>query len=347
MTISPVLSDSHTGATKPKETPAIPVVVAEVVRGQMQTQVWYSGSAESRDVANLSTESEGRIVDVAEIGTQIKLGDVVARLDDSLLNQSLNEAQANIESMSARVVFLERETERLQKLMKNSNAAVSRYEEMRAELKVARAERVAARARAEHEREMVHRMKITAPFDGVVKQRYAELGEWAGKGDPILRFIGVERMEIHVGVSKKALAHVKIGDVLTILAQQQEFPATVRVVLPVADLETRLFELRLDIEPRAALLPGQLVRVSVPLSATRDALIIPEDALVIRGDGISVFVINDKMIARRIPVRTGLSHNAYVEVIGSIEAGQKIVVRGGERLREGLKVRFIDNQASS
>ena len=326
------------GAMKP---PAPPVVVAEVTRDRLQAQLWHSGSIESRDEAALSAESDGRMVLIAEVGDRLAPGAPVARLDDTLLSQDWSVQLAEIESQKARIRFLERETGRLAKLTKSNNAALSLYEERRSEWEVAKAALAAARAHAARAEELVRRMTIAAPFAGVVKTRAVEVGEWVKQGDMVASFVGTGRLEVRVGVPAKALAYIARGETLTVNVEGRKNPAVVRAIVPAASGETRLFDLRLDIAATAAL-PGQLVRVGVPVGTARDALLVPEDALVIRESGIGVFVVGDDMVARRVDVQTGLSSDARIEVFGNLREGQKVVIRGGERLRAGTAVRFID-----
>ena len=330
----------HSGATK-KAPPAPPVVVAEVESGGVQAKLWYSGGLQSRDEADLAAESEGLVVEVAEIGERVEAGAVVVRLDDTLLSEELRAERANITGHAARLEFLERDTARLGQLIKNNTAALSRYEERQSEFRMASAEHAASQARARRIQELIHRMTVVAPYAGVVQRRHVEVGEWAGKGDALLGFVGSERLEVRVGVAAHVLSHIRVGDAMTVKVDDVDYSATLRAIVAAADHDTRLFELRLDM-PAHIGLPGRLVSVAVPVETKRDAVFVPEDALVIRGDSVKVFIVGKDMAARAVPVVPGLSSGARIEVVGDLQAGQKVVVRGGERLRDGVKVRFVE-----
>lgn len=338
-----VAAQNWSGATRQKP-PATPVSVAEVERGEIQTQLWHSGGLRSRDEANLAAEFGGAIVEMRSTGDTVAKGGVVVRMDTALLEQDLNVELANIKSHAARIEFLDRETARLRQLIQNNNAAVSRYEERLAELRMTRAAKSASQARAERTREMIRRMTIVAPYTGIVRRRHAEVGEWVDKGKMLVDFVGLERLEVSVAVTAQALPHIEIGDILTTKIDKVDHSATVRAIVAAAD-DTRLFGLRLDVDSDIGL-AGQMAHVSVPISSPREALLVPEDALVIRGDGVKVFIVSDEMIARGVPVRVGLSRAARIEVIGDLEVGQKVVVRGAERLRDGMEVRFIETPKS-
>jgi hypothetical protein len=83
---------------------------------------------------------------------------------------------------------------------------------------------------------------------------------------------------------------------------------------------------------------GQGVRIAIPTAASRPATVIPRDALVLRRDGTTVFRILDDNTAERIAVETGMAEGDFIEVIGDIQPGDAVVIRGGERLRAGQEV---------
>lgn len=323
-----------------KGPPAMPVQVAEVTSGTLQARLWYSGFLAGRDRAALPAETPGRMLEMPEIGARFARGETIARLDDALQQQELLEHEANAAAQKARIAYLERETARLSKLVKNNNAALSLYEQTRAELGATRGARDAALARAARAREVIRRMRIVAPFDGVVGARQVEAGEWVKEGDPVVDFTGTGRLEIRVQVAARVLPHLALGKRLQFRLDEQTHEATLRALAPVGDAESRLFDLRLDV-PADVGLPGRMVRVGAPAESPRGALLVPEDALVIRSEGAGVFVIDDAMRARRVAVRTGLSDGGLIEAAGELRAGDKVVVRGGERLRDGVPVRIV------
>ena len=325
--------------------PAMPVVVGAVTESEVQGRVWHSGNLQSRNEATMASESDGNIVAIAEVGMHFDAGGVMVQLDDTLLKHTLDEHLAEIKNHKARIGFLTRELGRLAQLVKQKNISVNEFEQAQSGLDSARAMLKAATARAGLLQEKIRRMQIKAPFDGVVRTRHASKGEWVKAGDPVVELVGLQPLEIVVRVPANELRFVRHGGVLEVrsdAAQARNHALTqaiVRAVVPVGDEQSRLFELRLDPQGNVGL-PGQLVRVAVPVSPLQNKLTVPEDALVIRGDGISVFRVDDSMVAQRVPVRAGASYGGRVEVNGSLQPGDKVVIRGGERLRNGMPVRL-------
>jgi len=86
---------------------------------------------------------------------------------------------------------------------------------------------------------------------------------------------------------------------------------------------------------------GQTVRVTIPTADVREVLAVPRDALVLRGTGTSVFVVDEENNARRVNVAVGIGSENMIEVKGPIQPGDRVVIRGNERLREGQAIEVI------
>ena len=321
--------------------PVPPVVTASIVRGKVQSTLQFSGTLVSLNEARLSAEAEGRVIGVADVGTRFFKDEVIAWLDDTLMQQVLVENQAEVQSRKERLRFLQNEVRRLQKLAKSNNAAISLLEETQANLGVTRSELAAASARVAQTREKIRRLRIAAPFAGVISEVYTETGEWLSVGDSIVDLVDTEALEVETHVSANVLAHISVGDLIEVKTGNGVYKTRLQVIVPVGDRMSRLFELRLT--PNETIgPPGLAVQVFLPVTSSRDGLLAPEDALIIRRDGVSVFRIEADMTASRVPVRVGLSaRNGLVEIIGDLEAGNRVVIRGGERLRDGSTVRVV------
>jgi hypothetical protein len=113
----------------------------------------------------------------------------------------------------------------------------------------------------------------------------------------------------------------------------------------VGDALSRLYEVRLEFSG-SEWMSGHAVRVAIPVDTTRKVVAVPRDALVIREDGVSVFRIIDGETAELVPVNTGISNENLIEVKGSINPGDQIVVRGNERLQPGQKVIIQQRQVA-
>ena len=316
--------------------PAPPVVVTTAVATRLAPIAWYPGSVISRNQARLAAEEEGRLEWVAEIGARIAAGEPVARLDDTLLEQELLAAQAQMASERARMAFLEKDVERLRRLAKTNIATQSQLDQAVSNLGVSRSEQAANAARAELIQERLRRTVTYAPFDGVVTERLQQAGEWAESGETLLRLVDVNALEVQTWVPVDALRFIAPGSELPLRNGDDEARGEVRMIVPVGDDRSRLYELRMT-APTGRWPVGQTLRVAIPSAAAREVVAVPRDALVLRREGTTVFRIGSGDIAEAVRVETGIADGDLIEVSG-IAAGDRVVVRGGERLRPGQTV---------
>ena len=324
------------GAQDGKGPPPAPVVVTEAESRTLAPVTWYPGTVISRNQARVSAEVPGRLEWVAEIGAVIAEGETVARLDDVLFRQSLAENEAAVAREQARLTYLDAQVERLETLVTQNTGTRSRLDEAIAERDISRSELRAVRARLALTRERLERTRIKAPFGGIVTTRFRHGGEWAQSGEAVVRLVDSESLEVQTWVPVAALAYVRKGGELALEANPSRASGTVRAIVPVGDNQSRLYELRLQISDESWPV-GQDVRVAIPTAAARAVTAVPRDALVLRRDGTAVYRIGEDGIAERVPVSTGIAEGALIEVDG-VSPGDRVVIRGGERLRPGQAV---------
>ena len=320
--------------------PPAPVAVAVAESRMLAPVSWYPGTVISRNRARVAAEVDGRLEWVAEVGAAIAEGEVVARIDDALLRQSLVENEAAVARERAHLTFLDAQVERMERLVTQNTATRSRLEEAVAERDISRSELRAARARVALTTERLERTRIEAPFGGIVTERVRQGGEWANSGDAVVRIVDAGALEVQTWIPVAALAFVGEGSELALEAGPGRTSATVRTIVPVGDNRSRLYELRLGVE--AGSWPvGRDVRVAVPTAAARAVVAIPRDALVLRRDGVAVYRVDDEGLADRVAVTPGIAQDELIEVDG-IASGDRVVIRGGERLRPGQPVRVVN-----
>ena len=322
-----------------KGPPPAPVVVATAESRMLAPVTWYPGTVISRNQARLAAEMDGRLVRVAEVGAVIAQGEVVAQLDDTLLRQSLAENEAAVARERARLTYLDAQVERLETLVAQKTATRSRLDEAVAQRDVTRSELRAVRARAALTRERLERTRIRAPFGGVVTERLRRSGEWAKSGETVVRLVDAGSIEVQLWIPVAALSFVREGSELALESGPRKTVGAVRSIVPVGDNRSRLYEIRLRIDG-APWPVGQDVRVAVPTADARVVVTIPRDALVLRRDGAAVYRVGEDGLAERVAVTTGIGQGELIEVDG-IAPGDRVVVRGGERLRPGQAVKVV------
>ncbi|MGY6631275.1 MAG: efflux RND transporter periplasmic adaptor subunit [Wenzhouxiangella sp.] len=314
------------------------VEIGEARLTAMSPTMQVAGTVVSRSDAFLSAEVEGRLIRVADVGTRVAEGEVVAVIEDTGLRLRAQELAAEVARARARLNFLEAELSRFERLAETNLAAVSQIEQTRSERDVAASDLAVVGSRLSQVEDQLERTRITAPFPGVIAERTAQAGERVASGTRVVRMVNPDHLEVVARAPLNYYRYVRPGDELALRVGLDEIlSAEVRTLVSVGDESRHVFEIRLDLD-NAFLPVGQTVRVTIPTADVREVLAVPRDALVLRGDGIAVFVVDDENKAQRIRVTTGIGEGEWIEVRGPIQPGDKVVTRGNERLRPGQDV---------
>lgn len=320
-----------------------PVVVSVAAERLLAPVTPYPGTVISRNHARLAAEVEGRLEWVADIGVVVRKGEIVARLDQVLLEQNLLADQAAVNRERARLKYQSAEVNRLSPLVKTQSVPQSQLDEAVSNRAMTEAEIAAGQAHVALTRERLARTTLRAPFDGVITERILQAGEWAESGAAVARLVDTSSLEVQTWVPVKALKFVHQGSTLTLVGNPSNGVGTVRTIVPVGDNRSRLYEVRLTIDGDRWPV-GADVRVAVPSAEARKVLTVPRDALVLRRDGTTVYRIDAEGLAQRISVNTGIAVGEHIEVDG-VQSGDRVVIRGGERLRPGQNVTIIETGA--
>jgi RND family efflux transporter MFP subunit len=319
-----------------RQAPPATVAIGEADERVMSPTMNVSGTVVSRSDAVLSTEVEGRLVQVADVGSRVEEDAVLAEIEDVALKLREQELVSEVRRAQSRLEFLNLELRRLETLSEQGLTSATELDRTRSERDVAASDRAVAENRLAQVRHQLERTRIRAPFPGVVAERLAQAGERVATGTPVLRLLNPEHLEIIARAPLSYFAFQQQGGTLDFTTGNSSYQATLRTLVAVGSENSHVFELRLDLD--TPLPVGQTVRVSIPTADAREVLTVPRDALVLRSDGVAVFVINEDNTVRRVRVTAGTGSGDRIEVRGPIQPGDRVVIRGAERLRDGQTV---------
>ena len=325
-----------------QDAPPPSVRVAKASIQSLAPMTMVPGTVVSRNDARLAAEVTGRLLEIAEVGTVVVRGDVVALIEDTIIGLRRDEQRAEVKRVQARLKFLENEERRYVKLADSNLAAATKLEETRSDRDVSRGDLQVAESRLAQIEDQLARTRISAPFDGIVVERLMMPGERVDTGDNVVRMVDQQHLEVIARAPLEYYSYVKVGQELDLTTGSITAIGVVRTVVAVGSENTHQFELRLDIEGNSFPV-GQTLRVSVPTSFARDALVVSRDALVLRPEGISVFILGKDEKAMQISIKTGIGAGDQIEVIGDLSNGDTVIIRGNERLRPGQSVTIMEN----
>ena len=312
------------------------VETARVERIAMGARLPLNGSVFSRNDVAVAGELDW----VAEPGTRIGRGQVIARLDRTPLQLRREELQGLLEREAVNEVYQSKVVERYLALSETQNLSVFLLDEAMSRRDIARKDMAILEARIRQLDDEMARSEVRARFNGILAERYKQGGEYVAPGEIIGRLVDLERLEVRVAVPISYRARLAVGDRLEITVDEGSHAGVVRTLIAAGDPVSQTFELHIDLldADREVIIPGQLVRVEIPLEASQMTLAVPRDAVVIRSEGSYIYRVSAGGVAERVPVAVGAGQAHLVAVSGELEEGQRIVVRGGDRLREGQQV---------
>jgi RND family efflux transporter MFP subunit len=279
----------------------------------------------------------GRLVFVAEVGALLAAGDAVARVDAETLELELREAEALVGRERAELDQATRHYERLHALKDRNLVAASQLDEAHSAMDIRRRELVQAEVARDRARHRLQQGTIRAPFAGVVSERLVQVGEYLQTGAPVARLVQTDRIELSARAPASLASHLAPGAAVAVRQGTQTFDSRVRAIVAAADPVSRQVELRLELAD-GELLVGSAAEVALPQATAHAVVAVPRDALVLRPEGTFVFRVRDDDTAERVPVTAGETVDDWVEVNGNVAPGDRLVVRGAERLREGQAV---------
>lgn len=188
---------------------------------------------------------------------------------------------------------------------------------------------------------------IYAPFDGFITMEHTEVGEWVSNSDPIADIVALDHVEVLCNVPAEQAVQLKKNTEIRVEFQElagEVFTGEVRNVVPLADNRTRTFPVILRfrnkfIDDRPVLMAGMLAKAILPTGARTVMPLVPKDALVLNGSRRAVFAVDKRTKkVRSVPVTLGVADGGLIQVDGDLKAGDTVVVRGNERLRDGQEI---------
>ena len=325
------------------ELPVVMVEVAEASMARVAPRRWVPGSVVSRNDARLATSAAGRLEFVAEVGTRIRAGERIAKLEDEAVRLRVADTKAEVARIDAQRAMSERQLQRIEQLANNS-ISQTQIDEVRSQLAMLTAQLEQAQVRHRSALHDLEQTEVRAPFSGVVSERLAQRGEYVATGAAIARLVDTVHVEVRVQAPLALLDTVRPTMELPVKYAGKQTKARVRTVVPVGEERSRQFELRMTLAD-GEFNVGTALEIGVPEREATEALVVPRDAIAVRQNGNYLMRIRGNT-AEKVAVTSLTTDGDLVTIQGSVSAGDTVVVRGVERLQDGQRVTVISRDAS-
>jgi RND family efflux transporter MFP subunit len=329
--------------------PALTVSLAPAALRPMARVVVGDGSVVAWQELVIGAEAGGlRMVEMAvEEGDRVRRGQLLVRLEESVLAAQRDAAEANVQEADAVLRIAQQDLVRSVELSRTQSAPRQTLEQRQSAARQAEARLAVARARRDEAGARLAQARILAPADGVVARRTALLGAVVSAGQEMVRLIRDDRLELDARVPELDLAGVQDGQEVRVVHGDRTVDARVRATAPTVSSENRLGTVHVALPPDSGLRPGMFARAEI-VSGTAPALAVPQEAIVFRDARPAAFVLPDG--GDRVALRTlatGRRRDGVVEVTGGLAAGERVVVAGAGFLNDGDRVRVAPSAALS
>lgn len=314
--------------------PAIQAAVIEVKSGQVPVTVEVTGQVAAVYQATLAGRIQGTIDNLlVREGSFVRKGQTLVVLDNRDLQAELSRVTAELDNADAH-------RSRMKDLYRKDAVSKQEMENATRAFRVAEAGRRAVVAQLSY-------TVVKAPFDGVITEKYVEIGELASPGQPLLKMEDPEQLRLEATIAESDVGVVSVGSSVPIVIDalgSDPFTGKVSQILPAGDPQTHTFTMKVDLPKTNGLKSGMFgrLRLEKGMSTT---LLLPKSAFIERGELASVFVVGSDQVARLRWVKVGRRLAHGVEILSGVDAGERVIV-DATKGRDGALVEGMTAVAS-
>ena len=306
----------------------VPVEVANPVRADIYATYEATTTIASDADAPVRARVSGEVVELlVEEGDRVRQGEVLARLDGERLRLEMLAAKANLEQ--ARKEFA-----RYSDLADRGLVSESMFDGLKYDVDALQATYALAKLNFDYS-------SIVAPISGVVSSRDIKLGQNVDANSVAFRITDTSELVAYMQIPQAELAKFSAGHRASLQVDSMpnvSFDATIARISPTIDTRNGTFRATAVMQnDDGSLVPGMFARFTIAYEKHEDALVIPADAVVEEDDEMTVYVVADGQVARRV-IQTGIANDNRVEVLGGLAENEEIVVIGHAGLRDGSRV---------
>jgi membrane fusion protein, multidrug efflux system len=320
-------------------------VLISTVAAQTHTLEVYEqvvGSLENVMDPKIAAEVAGRVTRVLGFtGKKVKRGELLAEIDAADFEIQSRGDAAEIKRLQALLANQERIVERQQKLVGQGFISQNALDEALAQRDVLREQLSAARTRAESTGRSLGKTKVVAPIDGEIESQVVAPGDYVKVGDPLFTLVGTQRMRAHLLFPEGAANRIRPGLKVRLespAAPGRSIESTIDEIKPTVNAGNRALDAIVRFETQdGSYRGGGSVNARVVIEVKKDALMVPEQAVVLRPAGKVVYTVAGGRAAQRM-VETGLKQDGLQEIVKGLTPGEVIANDGAGFLSDGAAV---------
>jgi RND family efflux transporter MFP subunit len=337
---SPPEKDAVDETNKP-----VPVRITEIASQELPIVVESVGRLAANREVTIATELGGKIVSYhADVGDEVKAGQILARLDPTDYLLALQEAKTSLDMAAARLEAATKSMERVRDLLPQKVIAAEAFDKAEEHYNTCKASVEQSQILINISKERVNKTRHKAPFDGTIAARMIETGQTVAVGSPIFLLVDLNPMRVKVSLSEDDYIRLDKDDPVSVRLEaspEMVFKGRVDRIDIKADERTNTFGVQIIVDnPNLFLKAGMTARVHLTVDVIPDAVMIPQSTVLYREDRQELFVVAHDQTAEVRQVTLGRTERGLVQAVQGLAPGDRLVVTGGQYLKQGDRVRI-------
>ena len=323
----------------------VTVEAAAAGRRDLAPVFTFSANLEAVWSTEVSTKADGRIDKLfVEEGDRVTAGMVLARLDMNELAAQVMQAEGQVLQAQATLEQNELNFQRMNALYQQNAVSAHTLDSARTQRDLAMGGLQAARGNFLLLKARLDNANILSPLSGVVIRRHVQAGAFSKAGIAIFTVADTSTLLAKAVVGEAQITELALGKSVNVKVDAlkgQEFKGTITRLSPAASVPTRTFTAEVSIpNPEGLIKVGMFANAEVVGQERKNVLAVPESALVMREDQKTVFVVTEENRVVQKVLKLGDAAGGWVEVLSGLKDGERIVVAGQHKLKDGASIRL-------
>ena len=287
-----------------------------------------------------------------DIGSHVEKGELLATIDTPEVDQELSQARASREQIKAALGLAKISADRWANLRKTDSVSQQEADQQASGYEQAKANLAAADANVRRLEELESFKNVYAPFSGVLTRRNVDPGALINSGaqapgKELFDIARVDPLRVYVSVPQAYAPGMKAGVKATVTLQEfpgQKFTAAVARTAEAIDPGTRTLNTEVDVPNRdGKLLPGSFGQVHFAVANSVTRITIPVNAMLFRAEGPQAAVVDKDGKVHLRSIVIGRDFGATIEILGGLDANDRIIINPADSLEEGQQVRVASS----
>jgi len=352
---------SNSASDQEKE--GVPVEVAPARLGRLARTLSFTGDIKAEFEVKVFSKVPDRIEwFFVDEGDTVAKGDPIARIEATTIEQAVKQAEAALAAARAQKANLQLEYDRARRLFNENAMSKQQYDAIQTQYEAAKAQAEQAEAGLNSAKSRLDDATVTAPIGGIIGERNYEVGDMASGVLPLVTIVQMNRVKVVFNATESDLGALALGQKAEVRVRSypdRSFSGRVTKISPVLDPDTRMAKVEVLVDnPRHELKPGMYAELEVTVGVLNNVIVIPrrvavEHTKVAKVDGNDtvvrkyyVFVVNGDKSEQRELAAAYVNHES-IAVRSGLEVGELVVVAGQNNLRDGTRVRIVNEESGT